>query len=348
LPTVTTRPAIDITPPPPGYHSEAQLEAAVDAAAGRGGARVERRVIGQSVEGRPLHAVTVAAPGRTPDRGRPLAVVQGGMHGIEVIGTELALHLLDLLTADRPGPSAATLLDAGDVLVLPCVNPDGRRQSLASVAAAGFRAPASRRNANGVDLNRNWPRPDGVRNHWLPLSGTGIGWLPWYRGPEPASEPETRAVMATLEERRPAALLDLHSCGQILVYPWTSKHDAPADEAGYWQMIDALRARQTTWTYRAKQSRDWYPIVGSMDDYAYDRWGTLMVTVEIGQVAGSVRRRPWLGRRSFWWTNPLVPADHLRNDAEGCLDALTAGLRYRAADVSVDRDNVPGAEDPRQ
>jgi predicted deacylase len=328
-PSQPDRPALDITPAPPGYHSEAQFEAALDAAAERAGARVERRVVGTSVEGRPLHALTVAAPGRTPSSERPHAVVQGGMHGIEVIGTELALHLLDALTTDAPSASATALLEACDVTVLPCVNPDGRRISLASVTAPGPRAPASRRNANGVDLNRNWPRPAGVRNHWLPVSGTGIRWLPWYRGPSPSSEPETAAVMAFLAERPPAALLDLHSCGQILVYPWTSKREIPADEAGYWQMIDALRARQRTWTYRAKQSRDWYPIVGSMDDYAYDEWGTLMVTVEVGQVAGSVKRRPWLLRRSFWLTNPLDVAPHLANDGEGCLDALLAGVRYR-------------------
>ena len=69
--------------------------------------------------------------------------------------------------------------------VLPTYNPDG--------LAAG-----SRRNAHGVDLNRNFPYG------WVDLDGN------YESGPGPASEPETRAVMAFLREVRPARVLSFH------------------------------------------------------------------------------------------------------------------------------------------
>jgi len=336
----TPRPALDITPAPRGYHSEADLEAALDAAAAAG-ERVTRRVIGHSVEGRPLHALTIAAPGRLPDPARPHVVIQGGMHGNEVIGTEVALHLLGLLTEDGVSGSIATLLDLADVTVLPCVNPDGRQATMRSVASTR-RLPTPRRNANGVDLNRNWPRPDDVADHWLPISGTPNPRLPWYRGPEPLSEPESRAILSVLEDRPPAAMLDLHSSGEILIYPWTSKAEPPPDEAGYWQMIDAFRARQER-RFTAKQSREWYPIVGSLDDYAYDRFGTLLLTVELGRPAEAVRSDPRRWKGGFWWANPLEPDVHARNVDTGCFDALVAGVRYRTEHPRAERPGVAPA-----
>lgn len=325
-----TAPALDSTPAPDGYHSEAQMEEAVMAAVDEAGPRARHRVIGHSVEGRPLHAITVAAPDRTPDRSRPHALIQGGMHGVEVIGTEVALHLLRFLTQPGPAGSVATLLDLADVTVVPCVNPDGRQASMRSVASPR-RLPTPRRNTSGVDLNRNWPRPSGVGDHWLPIAGTPNPRLPWYRGPEPLSEPESRAVLSVLEDRPPAAMLDLHSAGEILIYPWTSKAEPPPDEAGFWQMIDAFRARQT-WRYTAKQSREWYPIIGSLDDYAYERFGTLLLTVEIGKPAEAVRTQPRRWKGGFWWANPIDPQHHAANVDAGCFDALTAGVRYREGD----------------
>lgn len=321
---------LDATPAPEGYHSEAEMVEAIRAAFHRCEHRSSHAIIGRSVEGRALHAVTIAAPGRVPSDDRPLTMIQGGMHGIEVIGTELALALLDRLTAPELDEACASLLEVSDVTVVPCVNPDGRQTSMASLASKRWYAPGSRRNANRVDLNRNWPRPPGVEDHWLPISGTPNRHLPWYRGASPLSEPECRALLELIEPRPPVAMLDLHSSGQILVYPWTSKVEPPADLDGFRAMVDALRARQTRWRYKAKQSRAWYPIVGSMDDYMYDQFGSLMLTVEIGRPGQSIREHPSRANRSFWFANPVDVAPHLDNDATGCVDALTAAVAYRA------------------
>jgi protein MpaA len=70
--------------------------------------------------------------------------------------------------------------------IVPEMNPDG--------AAAN-----RRQNADGVDLNRNFPYL------WAPISEPV-----YYSGPRPESEPETRAAMALVRRVRPAVTIWYH------------------------------------------------------------------------------------------------------------------------------------------
>ncbi len=311
-----------------GYLSHEAYVARVAAAVRRAGERVSHEVIGSTVEGRPIERVTIAAPGRRPDPGRPQAFVLGGMHGCEVVAQELDLAVIEAATEPEPIGDASDLLGVADLTVVPVLNIDGRVRALASLDAPGLFKPAPRRNANGVDLNRNWPFPAGVRDHWLPLAGTTISWLPWYRGPHPLSEPETRALDRLVRQLRPFALLNLHSTGQILTYPWSSKPEPSPHLEGFRAMVEAFNGRQRRWVYRSKQSRAWYPIVGSSNDYFHDALGTLPLTVEVSPSARAVRddwrRARWL----FWYANPADPSAHVANDLEGCFAALVAAHRY--------------------
>ncbi len=127
-----------------------------------------RKVIGHSVKGRPIVAWHLG------ETRRPKVVLIAGMHGNE--GAPRGI-----LTALREGHSVHGI----DLWIVPAYNPDG--------LAAG-----SRRNARGVDLNRNYPY------HWAPLTGS------YYSGPKPASEPETRAMMKFLRKVRPDYILSFH------------------------------------------------------------------------------------------------------------------------------------------
>jgi predicted deacylase len=255
-------------------------------------------------------------------------MVIAGIHGCEVIATELALELVERLASPPPSAAAKAVLDRGDVVVMPTVNVDGRSASLSSLGRRRWWNPAPRRNAHGVDLNRHWPFPDGVRDSWLPISGVGVDWLPWYRGTEPLSEPENRAVAGTAERTRPAVLLNLHSTGSILTSPWGCKPEAPAPAAvAAWRaMIAAFNAAQPRWRYRSKQSRAWYPILGNSNDWFHDRFGTLSMTVETSPPAAEVKRSPRLGRWAFWYANPVDRDAWVANDVGGCLAALDEGL----------------------
>jgi protein MpaA len=134
----------------------------------RTSAVIEQRVIGHSVQGREIVAWRLGEPGTRT------YVLVSTMHGDEG-ATRFILQAL------RDGPA----FDGINVWVLPTYNPDGL-------------AARTRRNAHGVDLNRNFPY------RWRDLDGN------YESGPRPGSEPETRAVMAWLREVNPRRVLSFH------------------------------------------------------------------------------------------------------------------------------------------
>lgn len=138
------------------------------AAASARPAVLEKRVIGTSVQGRPIIAWHLGEPGK------PVVVLFARMHGNEAAPGRI-------LTTLRDGPPIAGV----DLWVVPTFNPDGV-------------AKHTRKNAHGVDLNRNFPY------HWVDLDGS------YESGPAPASEPETKAVMAFLGEIRPRRVIGFH------------------------------------------------------------------------------------------------------------------------------------------
>ena len=126
------------------------------------------RVIGKSVRGRKILAYNLGQPGRQK------VVLISTMHGDEPAPRQI----LDSL---RKGPPITGL----NLWVVPVYNPDGL-------------ARHTRKNAHGVDLNRNYPY------RWANLNG------PYESGPKPASEPETRAMMRFLADVRPSRILSFH------------------------------------------------------------------------------------------------------------------------------------------
>ena len=137
--------------------------------AARAGAVVETRVIGQSLEGRPIVAWHLGDP-TSPVK----AVFLATIHGNEAQPARILANLRD----GRP-------ITGADIWVVPYLNPDGY-------------AHHDRHNAAGVDLNRNYPV------HWIRQFGS------FDSGPAPASEPETRAMMAFLAEVRPRWVISFH------------------------------------------------------------------------------------------------------------------------------------------
>jgi protein MpaA len=129
---------------------------------------VEVRTIGHSVRGRPIRAWRLGEPGK-----RPIVLVST-MHGNEP-------HTRRILETLRDGRAITGI----DLWVVPTYNPDGL-------------ARGSRRNARGVDLNRNFPY------RWADLDGS------YESGRRPASEPETRAMMAFLAEIDPRRVISFH------------------------------------------------------------------------------------------------------------------------------------------
>jgi murein peptide amidase A len=129
----------------------------------------------------------------------------GGVHGDEPEGVRLAQDLLNhLQTHDITRPWA----------LIPCLNPDGFAKN-------------SRVNANGVDLNRNYPS-----SNWA----AGFEKPEYNPGTHAASEVEVAAAMSVINDTLPSVIIHFHSWEPCVVCtgePGLPEAKALAEASGY-------------------------------------------------------------------------------------------------------------------
>lgn len=140
---------------------------------------IEVRVIGYSMNNEPLIVKRFGAPGGK------VVVAVGSIHGNEKTGIRIVREM-----QLRP------VAQEYDLWVIDTANPDGNRAN-------------TRQNANGVDLNRNFPKL--WRKQICPSK--------YCSGKRPGSEPETRALMNFFKEISPQLVVFYHSEGEVLVLP---------------------------------------------------------------------------------------------------------------------------------
>lgn len=127
--------------------------------------------IGRSVQGRPIRSLTI---GRGPRK----VLVVGGIHGDEPEGA--------YSTAELPAAFTSAGLEPDVTLtVIEDLNPDGR-------------AANTRGNANGVDINRNFPASN--------FDGTDPGF-----GGKPLSQNESQLLYEAVDRLVPSLILVFHS-----------------------------------------------------------------------------------------------------------------------------------------
>ncbi len=216
---------------------------------------VKVQVAGHTLQGREILGLTVG------DSDKRVALI-GVIHASES-GPELILYALrDLLENHRE------IFDDVSIVAIPCMNGDERQHAVEGVPWY------LRRNMISVDLNRNFPG-DWEQESFMyggttadPDSGT-------YRGPSPASEPETQAVIAFLNEHPPTVVLSYHHlcsvAGRCLWAPAAAaddeayvqrcrqvyeaysrgyvRPDDPADDRDYLR-IKSTSGSLPTWVYR--------------------------------------------------------------------------------------------------
>ncbi len=107
--------------------------------------------IGKSVQGRELWVFEISDSPGTHELTEPEFKYVGNMHGNEVVGRELLLHLIGLL-CDNYGkdPMITKLVDTTRIHIMPSMNPDGYEMS----AEGDCQSVGGRHNADDVDLNR--------------------------------------------------------------------------------------------------------------------------------------------------------------------------------------------------
>ncbi|HEV2705714.1 MAG TPA: M14 family murein peptide amidase A [Pyrinomonadaceae bacterium] len=193
--------------------------------------------LGQSSQKRPIVA-------SVHGRGKRHVLILGGIHGDELhtdaVAREFAASLLK-----EAAPEDLT------VIVVPSINPDG-------VAAS------KRVNANGVDLNRNFPTAN-----WNNKAQDARH----FPGQQPGSEPETRIVMKLIERYSPELLISIHA--PLNCVNW----DGPADK------ISEAMSRANGYPLKKDIG---YPTPGSLGAYAGIEKGIPTVTLELRVASADV------------------------------------------------------------
>ena len=260
------------------------------------------------VEGFPIHALRFG----TPARDRPALLVTGGVHGLERIGTHVAIAFLTSLVARlRWDELLHEALGRARIIVVPLVNPVGM--------ALGRRA-----NGWGIDLMRNAPQAADIGTPLI--GGHRISrHLPWYMGrSDAAMEVEAAALVRLVEAElfdAPFSIaLDLHSgFGLVdrLWYPYARTREPPPDFANIEALSQLLDATLPNHVYKLEQTARVYTIRGDLWDYLYDRRraaspGLLLpLTLEMGSWTW-VRKNPLQGLSTLGRFNPIKPHRHRR------------------------------------
>ena len=233
--------------------------------------------IGETWEEREIIAVTITKNVQKASE-KPALFYTGTIHAREWIGIELSLsfakYILEHIDYD---PQLNAILDKTTLYMVPCANPDGFEYSRNHFS---FWRKNRRKNPDGsfgVDLNRNF----------------SIGYAPSknyasnvYSGPEPFSEPETRALRDFfLEHQNITIALDYHSQGNVFF---------PAHNFIHEDAIDAvdlnLLASNMAEEIRKESGREYgvhmgkppvHLISGSGREFYYSQ-GALALVVEVG------------------------------------------------------------------
>lgn len=255
-------------------------------------------------EGLPIWAVLVNKEVGDPERfGKyPSVIINGQYHAEEILGVEYCMSLLQKMSSnDR---NAKRWRSRVNTWIIPTANPEGlravynidntyRKNKRDNIGDGKFRfEPGWGFDTSGVDINRNFPTFWVHGNTFLSL-GTNE-YYDYYRGPAPASEAETRAIIEFYDKIRPLYSLTLHSSrtgnvAEKVIYPfgWGVGDDikrAP-DIAFYdeWATQIANRCQrfgQPGTPYEVNQIK--YPR-GDAEQFVYFAYGTFACRIEIGQ-----------------------------------------------------------------
>jgi hypothetical protein len=228
-----------------------------------------------SVQGRPLAGVEIAADVGRSDDGRPVYVVLGLHHAREWPSGEVNMEFATDLARGYGSDSRITnLLRRVRVIVVPVVNPDGFLTSRGVAPAPAGPDNLQRKNANEVDLNRNYGA------FW---GGNGASTDPandTFRGPGPWSEPESAAVHELTRRLHVTNMQSIHNIAALVLRPpgFRALGQAP-DEPRLKELGDRMGA---VTGYQSQYGYELYEVTGATEDWNYVAQNAFGYTIELG------------------------------------------------------------------
>ena len=160
---------------------------------------------GTSVQGNPLYFMKIS-DNVTIQENEPEFRYLSSMHGDEVVGYDMCIRLIQLLTSQYATDTRiANLVNNMEIWICPLFNPDGYLAH-------------DRYNHNGADLNRNYPLPVGSQHP------DGMAW-----------QPETIALMDHSNAQSTNFSVNFHGGTVVTNYPWDYTYALSPDNNLYIQ-----------------------------------------------------------------------------------------------------------------
>ncbi|XP_043214130.1 carboxypeptidase D-like [Amphibalanus amphitrite] len=247
--------------------------------------------IGESVQGKSLFVLKISTDEKERQLGKPMFKYVGNMHGNEGVGHELLLNLAGHLLFNYDKDARITqLINSTEIHIMPTLNPDGFELARPG-DCTGEDRHSGRTNANGVDLNRNFP--DQFRTK--PLTRETI---------LADREPETLAVMTWIINNPFVLSANLHGGSVVASYPYDDTpqpsprgccvaSDGP--DTALFRRLAAIYAQGHAFMHRGEDfchinerfaggitnGAMWYDVPGGMQDFNYVFSNCVEITVEL-------------------------------------------------------------------
>lgn len=240
--------------------------------------------IGQTIEGRDIRAYKIS-DNPLADEGEPEIFFNAAIHAREVITPEVLLYYMDYLTENYGSDFAVTyLVDNREIWFVPVANPDGYyHNEVISPWGGGLWRKNRRDNGDGsfgVDLNRNfgymWGHDD-IGSSPVPDNET-------YRGAGAFSEPETQAIRDFIIARDFSLIVNYHSYGDLVLFPWSYQIGLYCDDDATFDAIGSII--HSCNAYYPSPGWALYPTNGGSDDWCYgdtvSKGRVPSITIEVG------------------------------------------------------------------
>ena len=265
--------------------------------------------IGQTWEKRDINLVTISND-IINSNSKPALFFTGTIHAREWVGHELAIEFVKYVVNNIDlDPNLQKSLESSTIYLVPCANPDGFEYSRNHFS---FWRKNRRQNADGsygVDLNRNFSI--GFTKNSNPTSNI-------YGGPEPFSEPETKALKNFVDSHPNITIaLDYHSQGNVFFPAHDFRHEDTIDTtdmnilcANMAEEIRKVSGRE----YGIHQGKPPAELInGSGREYYYSK-GIVTTVVEVGT------------RNISDYLDDMI--EHLREHVPALLEALKIVPNY--------------------
>lgn len=192
---------------------------------------------------------------------------------------QLVFSMYYLLENYDKDPIIKSIVDGHELYFVPCLNPDGYNldQEFATQTGNNTNFAYWRKNGrdndengvinenDGVDLNRNYDFYWGLDNNG---SSPNIQ-SQTYRGPSPASEPETQAINWLCRQNDFVMALNCHSYSNILIHPWAYIPFDPTPDSTLFRTIGKALTIDNEYAVGTGDELLGYSVNGDSDDWMY-------------------------------------------------------------------------------